>query len=136
MHALEDLTQIMFAGLADAIANHERRGVPVPPLHAPSRRSDPRARGLGEAVEHSLDDLAFDARRAQGAALELRVTVGDIHAALATNDVQLVPATRVAGYPGSLSESVHAQRAHLAGIGRYLAVHALLDELRQRERPS
>jgi hypothetical protein len=108
----------------------------MPPLQAPSRRTDRRARGLREAIEQSLEHLASDTQRAQGAAHELRVTVGDIHAALWATDAQLIPAALVVGSPGSLSESVRAQRAHLVGIRRCLASHALLDELRQRARPS
>jgi hypothetical protein len=127
-YAFDDLAQIAFAGLADAVNLCAARGAPLPPALAQSRRNDNRARGLYTAVERALDDLAGDSRRVAAAAENLGVRDGDIVDAMRAQTSELLRSD------GAAFVDFRRRDQRLIEVGRDIALSALLDEVRDRER--
>jgi hypothetical protein len=129
LYALDDLTQITFAALADAVRMFSARGIDVPPAVARSRMDDLSARGLCEAVELALGDLRGDDRRVS--ALAGSFHVGDYDVVNAMRAPQLM-VTAVGCDLHAALERVD----RLPELGRSIAMMAVLDELRTRALPA
>jgi hypothetical protein len=129
VYALDDLTQIAFAGLADAVNTLAARGVSVPTALAASRLGDPSATGLCSAVEHALDDLLGNRDGIAAAGNRFHVADADVVDALCLRNLIL------AGSGPLTLDSCRRQR-RLLGLGRGVAFLALLDQLRGREWPA
>jgi hypothetical protein len=135
VYALEELSQVAFAGLAEAVATYEAQGVAFPSSRVPSRHHDPNVRGLLRAVEQALDELTTDRSQIAATAASLGIRDRDVLDAMAADVVRLVQPKHVDINHG-LPHAVRREHDHLVAIGRCLAVRALLDEVRERERPS
>lgn len=126
VYALDELTQLAFGGLADAVASFGARGINVPVALAESRLGDRGAVGLCDAVEQALVDLIRDQGRLDAAAERFHVHRHDVVDALGVDGLTV---------PGVIS-SARASRTRtrqLVGLGCDVAFLALLDEIRRRD---
>lgn len=125
LYALDDLTQITFAALADAVGMFSARGIAVPHASARSRFGDRSACGLCHAVEMALDELVDDGRHVAAVAGSFHVSDHEIVNALRAPQL-MVPAG------GSNLHAMLERGERFPVLGRSIAMVAVLDELRTR----
>jgi hypothetical protein len=126
VYALDELAQIAFGALADAVGDLESRGMRVPTVLAASRSRSQSVVGLCSAVEDALVAVMCDRKRVDATASRLRVEREDLVDALGWDGLT---------FSGSIvSPRDIRQREHeVLALGRRIALLSLLDELRARE---